>query len=75
MNYSTEILSAGVEFFHPLFVKPLQLSSDEFREITEARAHVRVRLDGEETVGHGSIYLLDLWAWPDFSLSDGYADA
>ena len=58
----TEILTARVEFVSRPFVKPLQLSSGTCREITEARAFVRVRVDGREGSGIGSVYLSDLWA-------------
>jgi L-alanine-DL-glutamate epimerase-like enolase superfamily enzyme len=60
------IVSAEVEFFRRPFVKPLRLSSGVISEITEARASVTVETnDGRTATGHGSIYLSDLWAWPD----------
>lgn len=75
MNLSTTILSAEVEFLHQPFVKPLQLSSGIIDSISEARATVRVLVDGREATGHGSIYLSDLWAWPEPSLNHDQRDA
>lgn len=65
----TEIVEASVEFFNRKLRHPLQLSSGIIREVTEARASVTVRAKGREATGRGSIYLSDLWAWPDSSLS------
>src|SRR6187402_2853032 len=70
-----EILSASVTFREQPFAKPLQLSSGTITEITEATATVRVRVDGREAAGRGSIYLSDLWAWPDPSLTHAVRDA
>ncbi len=64
-----EVREASVEFLHQPFVQPLVISSGAITEITEARATVRVRLGAREAVGVGSIYLSDLWAWPDPNLS------
>lgn len=69
------ILDAEVEFRHQPFLKPLQISSGKITEITEARAAVRVEVDGREADGRGSIYLSDLWAWPEPSLSHDQRDA
>ncbi len=74
-SFQTEILSAQVEFFHQAFIKPLQLSSGPISEITEARARVRVRVDGREAEGVGAIYLSDLWAWPEPTLTHEERDA
>lgn len=70
----TRILDSQIEFFHQPFVKPLQISSGLIREITEARVSVVVRVDGREAMGRGSIYLSDLWSWPDPSLSHEQRD-
>lgn len=70
-----EILSASVTFREQPFAKPLQLSGGTITEITEATATVRVRCGGQEAEGHGSIYLSDLWAWPDPSLTHAERDA
>src|SRR5688500_15922100 len=70
-----EILSAGVTFREQPFAKPLQLSSGTITEITEATATVRVAADGREGEGSGCIYLSDLWAWPDPSLTHSVRDA
>lgn len=71
----TRILDARVVFEHQPFLKPLQISSGKITEITEARAEVRVSIDGREAVGRGSIYLSDLWAWPEPSMTHDQRDA
>src|SRR6188508_1239907 len=75
MNLNCEILSVSVTFREQPFAKPLQLSSGTITEITEATATVRVRVDGREAEGRGCIYLSDLWAWPDPSLTHAVRDA
>ncbi|HEX2750136.1 MAG TPA: hypothetical protein VHM91_19165, partial [Verrucomicrobiales bacterium] len=65
MNLKCEILSAAVTFREQPFAKPLQLSSGTITEITEATVEVRVLAGGREATGRSSIYLSDLWAWPD----------
>ena len=69
------ILAASVTFREQPFAKPLQLSSGTITEITEATARVRVRIGGQEAEGRGSIYLSDLWAWPDPALTHAQRDA
>jgi L-alanine-DL-glutamate epimerase-like enolase superfamily enzyme len=69
-----EIVESSVEFLERPFVKPLRLSSGVITEITEARASVRVRVGGREATGRGAIYLSDLWAWPDATLSHDVRD-
>jgi hypothetical protein len=69
------ILAASVTFREQPFAKPLQLSSGTITEITEATATVRVRIGGQEAEGRGSIYLSDLWAWPDPALTHAQRDA
>ena len=71
----TKIIDAKVEFQHQPFLKPLRISSGAITEITEARAEVVVSVNGKEAVGHGSIYLSDLWAWPEPSLNHQERDA
>jgi L-alanine-DL-glutamate epimerase-like enolase superfamily enzyme len=69
-----QVLEASVEFFHQPFLVPLRLSSGSISEITEARAEVRVRVGNREATGRGSIYLSDLWAWPEPTLSHNERD-
>ena len=69
------VVDASVEFIERPFVTPLQLSTGPITVITEARASVDVRVDGREAVGRGSMYLSDLWAWPDPALSHEERDA
>ncbi len=71
----TEVLEASVEFINRPFIKPLKLSSGPITEITEARVSVRARTDGKEATGRGSIFLSDLWAWPDPNLTHVVRDA
>ena len=70
-----QVLSAAVTFQHQPFARPLQLSSGTITEITEATATVQVVVDGREATGRGSIYLSDLWAWPDPALMHAQRDA
>ncbi len=69
------ILFASVSFREQPFAKPLQLSSGTITEITEATATVSVSVNGREAEGRGSIYLSDLWAWPDPVLTHEQRDA
>lgn len=72
--YEARIISADVEFEEQPFVKPLILSTGPIERITQATAKVRVRVGQREVVGVGSIYLSDLWAWPDPSYSHEQRD-
>ena len=71
----TTVLDARVRFVPQSFVRPLIISSGKITEITEAQADVRVRVEGREAVGRGSIYLSDLWAWPDPAFTHAQRDA
>ncbi len=72
---NAKILSAQVEFLPQRFKTPLVLSSGPITKINEARATVRVSVDGKEAEGRGSIYLSDLWAWPDPKYTHEQRDA
>lgn len=61
----TQVLDASVTFTHRQLRRPLILSTGPITGATEASAEVRVRVNGREETGRGSIYLSDLWAWPD----------
>lgn len=63
--FVAEIQSVEVSFEKQSFLKPLRLSTGLIQHITEAKVAVRVRVGSKEAVGRGSIYLSDLWAWPD----------
>ncbi len=71
----TTILDARVRFVPQSFLRPLIISSGKITEITEAIAEVTVRVDGREATGRGSIYLSDLWSWPEPSLTHDQRDA
>lgn len=71
----TAILEAEIAFVEQPFKAPLVLSSGAITELTEARAKVVALVDGKEAVGRGSIYLSDLWAWPDSKLTHDQKDA
>ena len=53
----------------------MRLSSGLITEVSEARARVTVEIDGKQGTGYGSIYLSDLWAWPDPLLTHVARDA
>lgn len=60
------VADAEVAFFPRKLVRPLVLSSGRIDDVAEARATVTVEtVDGRRAMGHGAIYLSDLWAWPD----------
>jgi hypothetical protein len=62
------ILDASVTFQGRRLAQPLRLSSGEIEELTQASATVVVEVDEKRAAGHGTIYLSDLWAWPDEAL-------
>jgi L-alanine-DL-glutamate epimerase-like enolase superfamily enzyme len=66
---ATRVLDAKVRFVEQSFLRPLIISSGTITKITEAVAEVTVQVDGREATGRGSIYLSDLWAWPDPKLA------
>jgi L-alanine-DL-glutamate epimerase-like enolase superfamily enzyme len=69
MNARARILDAAVSYVPQSLVTPLILSTGTIRKLTEVVARVRVSVDGIEATGTGSIYLSDLWAWPDPALT------
>jgi hypothetical protein len=69
-----KILDSSVTFAPQQFSRPLQLSSSSITTITEAQATVTLLVDGVEAEGKGSIYLSDLWAWPESPLSHDERD-
>jgi len=73
--FRTQVLGAAVRFVDRSLVCPLVISSGAITELTEAVAEVTVRVDGKEATGRGSIYLSDLWAWPDPTLPHANRDA
>ncbi|MDE3000150.1 MAG: hypothetical protein OXU79_13825 [Gemmatimonadota bacterium] len=75
MDLNTEVLDADVAFIPRKLKTPLHLSAGLISELTEARAAVTVRVAGREAQGRGSIYLSDVWAWPDPTLTHAFRDA
>jgi L-alanine-DL-glutamate epimerase-like enolase superfamily enzyme len=75
MLETTTILDAEVAFQEQPFVVPLILSSGAIHSITEATATVTVEVAGRRATGRGSIYLSDLWAWPDPARTHADRDA
>jgi len=71
----TTVLDAKVRFVGQAFLRPLIISSGAITEITEAVAEVTVRVEGKEATGRASMYLSDLWAWPEPSLTHAQRDA
>jgi L-alanine-DL-glutamate epimerase-like enolase superfamily enzyme len=74
MDLKTEIVDADVAFIPRKLKTPLHLSSGTITELTEALAVVTVRVAGREARGRGSIYLSDVWAWPDRELTHEFRD-
>lgn len=72
---NVRILNTEVEFFDRTLSPPLQLSTGLITQVTEARARVTVRAGEEEATGRGSIYLSDLWSWPDRAIPHPERDA
>jgi L-alanine-DL-glutamate epimerase-like enolase superfamily enzyme len=70
----TAIRHAQVEFISQKLLRPMQISKGLITEVTEARATVQVRVDGREGMGRGSIFLSDLWAWPEPVLTHDQRD-
>jgi L-alanine-DL-glutamate epimerase-like enolase superfamily enzyme len=70
-----EIFEADVSFRSQRLATPLKLSSGPIRELTQATVSVVGAVDGRHATGCGTIYLSDLWAWPDDSLSHENRDA
>jgi L-alanine-DL-glutamate epimerase-like enolase superfamily enzyme len=71
----TTILDTRLKFRSQPFLHPLIISSGRITELTEAVAEVTVRVDGHEATGRGSIYLSDLWSWPDPNIAHDKRDA
>jgi L-alanine-DL-glutamate epimerase-like enolase superfamily enzyme len=64
------VVSASVSFHPQKLVTPLVLSTGTIEELIEARATVTIEtVAGKRAEGRGSIYLSDLWAWPDLQYS------
>src|SRR3954447_8856714 len=70
-----EIVAAEISFCTQPFAKPLKLSSGSMETLTQATATVTVRTGDHIANGRGTIYLADLWAWPDHSLTHDERDA
>jgi hypothetical protein len=68
------ILDAAVSFRSQRLATRLVLSSGPIEELTEATASVVVEAAGQRATGYGAVYLSDLWAWPDDSLSHDVRD-
>ncbi|MCC7350301.1 MAG: hypothetical protein IT446_07000 [Phycisphaerales bacterium] len=69
-----DILSVDLSFEKQSFLKPLRLSTGLIEHITEAKVSVRLGVGSKEATGRGSIYLSDLWAWPDPKLNHDQRD-
>ncbi|MFO0870195.1 MAG: enolase C-terminal domain-like protein [Pirellulales bacterium] len=62
---TTQLQHATATFRDWQLVQPLTLSTGTIADVTEAQIRVTVRVGEREATGRGSIYLSDLWAWPD----------
>lgn len=58
-------IHAAVAFHSRRLASPLHLSSGRIDEVLEACVEVSVEAGGRKVVGWGTVYLSDLWAWPD----------
>ncbi|MEX2577782.1 MAG: enolase C-terminal domain-like protein [Verrucomicrobiales bacterium] len=72
---NARILEAEVEFLDRTLDPPLRLSSGVITEVTEARARVTVQVGEKRGIGRGSIYLSNLWSWPDPEIPHARRDA
>jgi L-alanine-DL-glutamate epimerase-like enolase superfamily enzyme len=70
-----EILNAEISFHRQRLSKPLRLSSGVIEELTQATATITGESRGRRATGRGTVYLSDLWAWPDAALSHEVRDA
>ncbi len=73
-RFDTDVLDAQVDFVEQPFLSPLIISSGAITTLPEAIATVRVQVGGREATGRGSIYLSDVWAWPDPALTHEQRD-
>ncbi len=74
MSFDAYVQSAQLSFHEQTLARPLILSSGAITQLTEARVRVAVTINGRTATGHGSIYLSDLWAWPEPTLSHAHRD-
>jgi L-alanine-DL-glutamate epimerase-like enolase superfamily enzyme len=70
-----EILQVGVSFQSQRFATPLRLSRGAIQKLTQATVSIVGEANGRRATGHGTIYLSDLWAWPESSLAHEQRDA
>lgn len=63
-----ELADAKVEFCLQPLIQPLHLSSGVIRSASQVTATVTIEIGGRRTTGRGTVYLSDLWAWPDLAV-------
>jgi L-alanine-DL-glutamate epimerase-like enolase superfamily enzyme len=63
------IVDASVSFSQQLLAAPLAVGPAMIDELTLAMANVVVEDNCRVAMGSGAVYLSDVWAWPDASLS------
>lgn len=73
-SIQAQIQSVEVHFQKQSFLKPLRLSTGLIEQITEAQVQAVVKVGSRQGIGRGSIYLSDLWAWPDPKLTHEQRD-
>ncbi len=69
-----EILDAEIEFRSQRLATPLRLSSGCVEELTQATATIVGESGGRRATGRGTIFLSNLWAWPDDTISHQQRD-
>ena len=70
-----EIQDVEISFCSQRFATPLHLSSGVIEELTQATVAIHGTAGGQRATGRGTVYLSDLWAWPDHTLSHDRRDA
>jgi L-alanine-DL-glutamate epimerase-like enolase superfamily enzyme len=70
-----EIVDAEILFRRQRLATPLRLSSGVIEELTQATATITGECGGRRATGRGTVYLSDVWAWPDAARSHDVRDA
>jgi L-alanine-DL-glutamate epimerase-like enolase superfamily enzyme len=70
-----KILDAEVAFCRQRLASPLRLSSGVIEELSQATVAITGEANGRRATGRATVYLSDLWAWPDAALSHKERDA
>jgi L-alanine-DL-glutamate epimerase-like enolase superfamily enzyme len=69
-----EIVDAEISFRSQRLAMPLCLSSGTIEELTQATASITGECFGQRATGRGTVFLSDVWAWPEDGLSHDERD-